>query len=111
MYVRVWVYTPLKPNASSSTESAQISQNHFFSIPFTASTLHLMFSHFVSVVDAQAKFQPGRLELNRVNIGDYDECLDIRPPNKNFTGQYCLVSMNDTADEIDFTYVGFQWFR
>lgn len=53
----------------------------------------------ISVLDAQPKLQSSLLRGNRINIGNFEECLNVTSPY-NFTGQYCLLSINTTKSLI-----------
>lgn len=63
------------------------------------------------VLDAGNTASPGLLDGNRIVIGNYDECLSVSPPNRNFTGKHCLVYINDSVDPFEMDAVGFYWFR
>lgn len=48
---------------------------------------------FPLVYDASAKIPSGILSGNLNQMGDFDECLNVKQPNNEFTGKYCLASI------------------
>jgi hypothetical protein len=48
------------------------------------------------VVDSIAKIPVGIMEANIVNLGNMDECLDVKVDEDfgTFTGKYCLVQIH-----------------
>lgn len=41
--------------------------------------------------DASAKLPSGLLSGNINQLGDFDECLNAKAPNNEFSGKYCLA--------------------
>lgn len=46
--------------------------------------------------DATAKFPSGILSGSTYNMGNFDECLQVKVPlqNDSFSGKYCLATLN-----------------
>lgn len=49
--------------------------------------------------DASAKIPSGILSGNINQFGDFDECLNVKAPNNEFTGKYCLAYIQMTVPE------------
>lgn len=47
--------------------------------------------NFFVVHDASAKIPSGLLSGNINQLGDFDECLNVKAPNNEFSGKYCLA--------------------
>ena len=59
-----------------------------------------MFFQIVSIVhDASAKVPSGILSGNINQLGDFDECLNVKAPNGEFTGKYCLTYVQMTVPD------------
>lgn len=46
--------------------------------------------------DASGKLPSGILQGNVHQLGDFDECLDVKLPDENFQGRYCLANVQVT---------------
>jgi hypothetical protein len=49
------------------------------------------------VFDAATKIPDGLLYGNIVQLGNFDECLEVAPPNNEFTGRWCRVVLSDVT--------------
>lgn len=49
--------------------------------------------------DASAKIPSGVLSGNINQLGDFDECLNVKAPNNEFTGKYCLTYVQMTVPD------------
>lgn len=56
-------------------------------------------SFFFPVHDASAKVPSGILSGNINQLGDFDECLNVKAPNNEFSGKYCLAYIQMTVPE------------
>lgn len=43
--------------------------------------------------DSSGKSPSGLLKGNLIELGQFDECLEIQHPNGNFTGEYCILQL------------------
>lgn len=44
--------------------------------------------------DSIAKTPSGFLKGYVVNLGQFDECLEVEHPTRNFTGQHCMLKVS-----------------
>lgn len=49
--------------------------------------------------DASAKIPSGILSGNINQLGDFDECLNVKAPNDEFSGKYCLAYIQMTVPD------------
>lgn len=60
----------------------------------------IKFFRIVSTVhDASAKVPSGILSGNINQLGDFDECLNVKAPNNEFAGKYCLTYVQMTVPD------------
>lgn len=51
--------------------------------------------------DASAKIPSGILNGNMNQYGDFDQCLNVIAPNDEFSGKYCLASVQlNVSDQL-----------
>ncbi|KAL7028534.1 hypothetical protein ACKWTF_005883 [Chironomus riparius] len=77
---------------SISTECRDHAQMFFESLSkfeFWALKLH----------DATARFTSGLLNGNINQLGDFDQCLNVKAPNDEFQGKYCLTYLQPSIPE------------
>jgi len=48
---------------------------------------------FYLVLDSSAKVPDGLMTRSLVNIGQFDECLEIDHPLNKFQGKHCMISL------------------
>ena len=53
---------------------------------------------YFSVFDSSPKAPYSLLTGNRKILGNYDECVQAEHPDRLFTGQHCMLTMNITVD-------------
>lgn len=49
--------------------------------------------------DASAKMPSGLLSGNINQLGDFDECVNAKAPNDEFSGKYCLTYVQMTVPD------------
>lgn len=61
-----------------------------------------------AVHDSTARFTSGLLNGNVNQLGDFDQCLNVKEPNDEFQGKYCLAYLQPSIpDSLRFTsYLG-----
>lgn len=43
--------------------------------------------------DASSKFPTGLVTANTYQFGNYDQCVNVNPPDVTLKGKYCLVNI------------------
>lgn len=49
--------------------------------------------------DATARLTSGILNGNVNQLGDFDQCINVREPNEEFRGKYCLAYLQPVIPE------------